>query len=54
MRNALVALAFLFTVTPLAHAQPGVLTKQQLVEYTPDWSALPMAGRRCPTPSSIG
>ena len=37
MCRALCVVAFVFAVTPLAHAQPGVLTKQQLIEYTPDW-----------------
>ena len=53
MRNALVALAFLFTVTPLAHAQPGVLTKQQLVEYTPDWKGERFADGRPKVPDAV-
>ena len=37
MRTILLALAFLLTATSLAAAQPGVLTREQLIEYTPDW-----------------
>jgi regulator of RNase E activity RraA len=37
MRRTLIALALLLTITLPAAAQPGVLTKQQLIEYTPDW-----------------
>jgi len=38
MHRACVAIALLFAVTPIAQAQPGVLTKQELIEYTPDWT----------------
>ena len=37
MRTILLALVFVATATSLAAAQPGVLTREQLIEYTPDW-----------------
>ena len=37
MRKVLCSIVLLLAVTPVAQAQPGVLTKEQLVEYTPDW-----------------
>jgi regulator of RNase E activity RraA len=38
MRIVLLALSFLLTATSLAAAQPGILTREQLIEYTPDWT----------------
>ena len=38
MRTALSTLALLLAVTALAEAQPGVLTKELLAEYTPEWT----------------
>jgi regulator of RNase E activity RraA len=37
MRTALTTLALVLTVSAPAAAQPGVLTKDLLVEYTPEW-----------------
>jgi regulator of RNase E activity RraA len=37
MRRPLLTVALLLMITLPAAAQPGVLTKQQLIEYTPDW-----------------
>ena len=56
MRRILWTIAVLLTVAPVAWAQPGVLTKQQLIEYTPDWKGerFPMGGQKCRTRSSIG
>ena len=55
MRTAFLAVALLLAVTPLAQAQPGVLTTEQLIEHTPDWkgSASLMAVPRCRMRSSI-
>ena len=36
MRTALLAVVFVLTAS-WAAAQPGVLTREQLIEYTPDW-----------------
>ena len=33
----LLVLVFVLTVVPSAAGQPGVLTREQLIEYTPDW-----------------
>jgi regulator of RNase E activity RraA len=33
----LLVLVFVLTVVPSAAGQPGVFTREQLVEYTPDW-----------------
>jgi regulator of RNase E activity RraA len=33
----LLALVFVLTVAPSAAGQPGVFTREQLIEYTPDW-----------------
>jgi len=50
MRRPLFVVVLLLTVTPLAQAQPGVLTKQQLIEYTPDWKGerFPDGGPKVP------
>jgi regulator of RNase E activity RraA len=53
MRKALVAIALLLTITPLAQAQPGVLTKQQLIEYTPDWKGDRFPDGRPKVPDAI-
>ena len=54
MRRLSIAVGLLLAVTSHAQAQPGVLTKQQLIEYTPDWKGerFPDGGRKYPTPSS--
>jgi hypothetical protein len=37
----------------LVHAQPGVLTKQLLIEYTPDWKGERFADGRPKVPDNI-
>jgi regulator of RNase E activity RraA len=53
MRSALCVIALLFTVTPPAQAQPGVLTKEQLIEYTPDWKGERFPDGRPKVPDAI-
>ena len=53
MRNGLCAIALLLTFTPLADAQPGVLTKEKLVEYTPDWKGERFPDGRPKVPDAI-
>jgi len=53
MRRALLAIALLLAVTPIAGAQPGVLTKQQLIEYTPDWKGERFTDGRPKVPDAI-
>ncbi len=53
MRRPLLTIALLLTITPLAAAQPGVLTKQQLVEYTPDWKGERFPDGRPKVPDAI-
>jgi regulator of RNase E activity RraA len=53
MRRILWTTAVLLTVTPLAWAQPGVLTKQQLIEYTPDWKGERFPDGRPKVPDAI-
>jgi regulator of RNase E activity RraA len=53
MRRASIGIALLLTITPLAAAQPGVLTKQQLVEYTPDWKGERFPDGRPKVPDAI-
>jgi regulator of RNase E activity RraA len=53
MRRSLLAIALLLTMTPLAQAQPGVLTKQQLIEYTPDWKGERFPDGRPKVPDAI-
>jgi regulator of RNase E activity RraA len=53
MRIALLALSFLFTATSLAAAQPGVLTREHLIEYTPDWTGERFPDGRPKVPDAI-
>src|SRR4026208_1653755 len=57
MRNivhrTLFAIVVLLAVTPPADAQPGVLTKQQPVEYPPDWKGERFADGRPKVPDAI-
>ena len=53
MRNVSIAIALLLAVTSLAQAQPGVLTKEQLIEYTPDWKGERFADGRPKVPDAI-
>jgi regulator of RNase E activity RraA len=43
----------LLACAPLAHAQPGVLTKQQLIEYTPDWKGERFPDGRPKVPDAV-
>ena len=53
MRRTLLATVFLLTATPVVQAQPGVLTKQQLIEYTPDWKGERLPDGRPKVPDAI-
>ena len=53
MRRPLLTVALLLTITPPAVAQPGVLTKQQLIEYTPDWKGERFPDGRPKVPDAI-
>ncbi|HEV8394255.1 MAG TPA: hypothetical protein VGQ37_08270 [Vicinamibacterales bacterium] len=53
MPRTLLALTLLLTVTSVAQAQPGVLTKEQLVEYTPDWKGERFPDGRPKVPDTI-
>ena len=53
MLRELLAITLLLTITPLASAQPGVLTAQQLIEYTPDWKGERFADGRPKVPDAI-
>ena len=53
MHRAFLAVALLLAVTPIARAQPGVLTKEQLIDYTPDWKGERFADGRPKVPDAI-
>jgi regulator of RNase E activity RraA len=53
MRMVLLAVAFLLTAASLAAAQPGVLTREHLIEYTPDWSGERFSDGRPKVPDAI-
>lgn len=53
MFRVLIAIAFLLIAAPLVHAQPGVLTPQQLIEYTPDWKGDRFPDGRPKVPDAI-
>jgi regulator of RNase E activity RraA len=53
MSRAVIVTAFLLTIAPLVHAQPGVLTPQQLIEYTPDWKGERFPDGRPKVPDAI-
>ena len=53
MRIALLALSFLLTATSLAAAQPGVLTREHLIEYTPEWTGERFPDGRPKVPDAI-
>ena len=53
MRILMLALAFLLTATSLPSAQPGVLTRELLIEYTPDWKGERFADGRPKVPDAI-
>jgi len=52
-RRILATLAILMTVAAAAQAQPGVLTKEQLVEYTPEWNGERFPDGRPKVPDAI-
>lgn len=53
MRTILIALAIITTATSVATAQPGVLTREQLIEYTPDWKGERFADGRPKVADSV-
>ena len=53
MRRVFLAAAFLLAITPLAQAQPGVLTKEHLIEYTPEWKGERFPDGRPKVPDAI-
>ena len=53
MRRVSIAIVLLLALTSLAQAQPGVLTKEQLTEYTPDWKGERFADGRPKVPDAI-
>ena len=53
MRFVLLALSFLLTATSLAAAQPGILTRERLIEYTPDWTGERFPDGRPKVPDAI-
>jgi regulator of RNase E activity RraA len=53
IRRALATLAILLTCAGAAGAQPGVLTKEQLVEYTPEWKGDRFPDGRPKVPDAI-
>ena len=53
MRRLSIAIVLQLAVTSLAQAQPGVLTKEQLIEYTPDWKGERFADGRPKVPDAI-
>jgi regulator of RNase E activity RraA len=53
MPRTLLATVFLLAGTSLAQAQPGVLTKQHLIEYTPDWKGERFPDGRPKVPDAI-
>ena len=53
MRIVAHVLAFLVTATSLAAAQPGIVTREHLVEYTPDWKGERFPDGRPKVPDAI-
>jgi regulator of RNase E activity RraA len=53
MRTGLSAIALVLTIAATAAAQPGVLTKELLVEYTPDWKGERFPDGRPKVPDAI-
>ena len=53
MHRVLLTICVLLTVARGAGAQPGVLTPQQLIEYTPDWKGERFADGRPKVPDAI-
>ena len=53
MRRAFFAIVLVLAATSIARAQPGVLTKERLVEYTPDWKGERFPDGRPKVPDAI-
>jgi regulator of RNase E activity RraA len=53
MRTALRTMALVLTIAAPAEAQPGVLTRELLVEYTPDWKGERLSDGRPKVPDAI-
>ena len=53
MRKVSIAIALLLTAASFARAQPGVLTKEQLIEYTPEWKGGRFPDGRPKVPDAI-
>jgi regulator of RNase E activity RraA len=53
MRIVALVLAFLLTATSLAAAQPGIVTREHLIEYTPDWKGERFPDGRPKVPDAI-
>jgi hypothetical protein len=53
MSRVLLATVLLLTAAPLVRAQPGVLTPQQLIAYTPDWKGDRFPDGRPKVPDAI-
>src|SRR5688500_1386314 len=53
MSRLAIAIALLLTAAAQVHAQPGVLTRELLVEYTPDWKGERFADGRHKVPEAI-
>jgi regulator of RNase E activity RraA len=53
IRKAFVTMAILVTAAAVAQAQPGVLTKEHLVEYTPDWKGERFPDGRPKVPDAV-
>ena len=53
MRTVVTALALLLTAAAQVQAQPGVLTKELLIEYTPDWKGERLPDGRPKVPDAI-
>lgn len=52
-RITVATLALLLSVAAAARAQPGVLTKEQLIEYTPDWQGERFPDGRPKVPDAV-
>src|SRR6188474_141866 len=53
MRRVAIAITLSLAVTSLAGAQPGVLTREHLIEYTPDWKGERFPDGRPKVPDAI-
>jgi regulator of RNase E activity RraA len=53
MRHVLLTLSVLLAAASFAAAQPGVLTREHLIEYTPDWAGERFADGRPKVPDAI-